>query len=364
MKKKYFGMFESGNCFLIAMMAMALFQFVFSFIFKSIDTSLGGMKVSSWVMYAVNQIAIVSAVGIYSAVKKTNFLSLTSMNKKPKFVHIFLIPIIAVFCLFAFLPLSNAFAFIYELIHGKASVPIPTEPNIGIFIGSTIIMAILPAFGEEILLRGALVSGLRSKTPVFAIMISALMFSLMHGNPVQTVHQFLFGIVLCIVFLISGSLWTTIFLHFCNNFFTLLLVNFAPNLFEFGIGNYIWLFMFGLFLVCSFFLILVLYLFYFVSSKSSNKMYTKTEYEGFKLYTTDDTVMSMGGKQKKDRFLKSFFLFFGSLFTKRGWQKINYSLSDERTNTIQNKKEFYSIWIALIFLGVYWIVAFISGLVG
>lgn len=82
----------------------------------------------------------------------------------------------------------------------------------------------LPAFAEEFLMRGVVLNAAsRKRDYSYAILITAGMFSLMHGNPIQTVHQFLLGAVLAYVVLVSKSLWAGIFLHFFNNFLSLTL---------------------------------------------------------------------------------------------------------------------------------------------
>lgn len=82
-----------------------------------------------------------------------------------------------------------------------------------------LLLAVLPAFAEEFLMRGVVLNAAsRKRDYSYAILITAGMFSLMHGNPIQTVHQFLLGAVLAYVVLVSKSLWAGIFLHFFNNF--------------------------------------------------------------------------------------------------------------------------------------------------
>ena len=41
---------------------------------------------------------------------------------------------------------------------------------------------------------------------------------LMHGNPEQTVHQFIIGLVVGYLFLKSGNIWLGVIVHFFNNF--------------------------------------------------------------------------------------------------------------------------------------------------
>ena len=52
---------------------------------------------------------------------------------------------------------------------------------------------------------------------------------LMHGGPDQTIHQFAIGIVLGVAFVVSGSLWVPIIIHFTNNFVALTMAYITRN---------------------------------------------------------------------------------------------------------------------------------------
>ena len=47
--------------------------------------------------------------------------------------------------------------------------------------------------------------------------VSAFLFTIMHGGPEQTVHQFILGVVFGYIFVTTGNLWVTILIHFFNN---------------------------------------------------------------------------------------------------------------------------------------------------
>ena len=70
-----------------------------------------------------------------------------------------------------------------------------------------IISCVTPAVCEEILFRGTIASGLKEKGFKIALFGSAIIFTLMHGNPEQTVHQFIIGLVVGYIFLKTGNIW-------------------------------------------------------------------------------------------------------------------------------------------------------------
>lgn len=79
-----------------------------------------------------------------------------------------------------------------------------------------------PVF-EEWLCRGMVLRGLLGNNvkPVWAIIISALFFALIHLNPWQAVPAFLLGCLFGYVYYKTGSLKLTMLMHFTNNTFAL-----------------------------------------------------------------------------------------------------------------------------------------------
>ena len=86
------------------------------------------------------------------------------------------------------------------------------------FILEFIVMCLVPGVCEEFLFRGAILSNLRPFGRSNAILISAFLFSMMHQNAEQTLYTFAAGIVLGVVYEMTGSIWCTTVLHVINNF--------------------------------------------------------------------------------------------------------------------------------------------------
>ena len=82
--------------------------------------------------------------------------------------------------------------------------------------------AVLPALLEELVFRGFVMQPLRRYGDWFAIITSALIFGLVHGNMTQVPFAILAGVALGYLNVVSGSMWMNILLHFLNNFISVL----------------------------------------------------------------------------------------------------------------------------------------------
>lgn len=91
--------------------------------------------------------------------------------------------------------------------------------GIGDFITSLIIVALLPAIFEETIFRGALQNLLSRwlKAPVWAIIITSIIFSAVHGSYDGFVPRMVLGFILGWLFYRTGNIWVSIVAHFINN---------------------------------------------------------------------------------------------------------------------------------------------------
>ena len=82
-----------------------------------------------------------------------------------------------------------------------------------------LVIAVVPAVGEELLFRGYLqkkLSNLLINTDI-AILITAFLFSVIHLDFHAIIPRFVLGILLGYLFYWSGSIWLPILAHFVNN---------------------------------------------------------------------------------------------------------------------------------------------------
>ena len=90
--------------------------------------------------------------------------------------------------------------------------------TIGGLVLNLIIIALIPAVGEELTFRGVVQQGLtRRMNPHVAIILSAAIFSFIHFQFYGFLTRMFLGMLLGYMFYITGSLWTSILMHFLNN---------------------------------------------------------------------------------------------------------------------------------------------------
>lgn len=91
-------------------------------------------------------------------------------------------------------------------------------------------IAIMAPVLEEILFRGIILDGyLKNYNPAKSIVISALLFALIHGNIAQGIGAFVMGIVVGVLYWRTQSLLLCIGLHFVNNFTAALFIVLDPE---------------------------------------------------------------------------------------------------------------------------------------
>ena len=88
------------------------------------------------------------------------------------------------------------------------------DPSVVIMFMTTVIA---PAFAEEFLFRGVVYGNLRPFGRTQAILISATLFSLMHQNIGQTFYTFVGGMVMAVMYEVTGSIWCGVLFHLFNN---------------------------------------------------------------------------------------------------------------------------------------------------
>jgi hypothetical protein len=85
--------------------------------------------------------------------------------------------------------------------------------------------------GEEMLFRGFLFNLLKRRIGVWpGIVLSGLVFALVHGYFIGAVPVFLLGMALAYTYQRTGSLWTSILFHATNNGIAVLLACFFPSM--------------------------------------------------------------------------------------------------------------------------------------
>ncbi len=86
------------------------------------------------------------------------------------------------------------------------------------FLLSLLATAVVPPLVEEFACRGLILGILRKYGDGFAVLVSAILFGLMHGNFDQMPFAFMVGLVLGYIVVKTDSLWIAVAVHAANNF--------------------------------------------------------------------------------------------------------------------------------------------------
>lgn len=234
---------DIGASFAIAVLLTAIVSLLSSLIAQifGIDSNDYALRIVST---AVNTLAIGSTAFIYAKMSKANVVTATKLKAKPPVAHIGWGCLATLFLITFMTPLNN---WLCKLI---VAIGLP-NPNVSIefdIVSMIVLAAVLPAFCEEIVFRGTIAGALESnKNKLASLAICGALFSVFHMNPAQTVHQFVLGAFLALLLFRSGSLWTTVIVHFFNNIAVIALsAIFGEKLDIFFDKNAIWLFFVGL----------------------------------------------------------------------------------------------------------------------
>lgn len=87
------------------------------------------------------------------------------------------------------------------------------------FLMAVVIIAFIPALFEEVFFRGAIQNLLEKwwKNPWMAIIVTSLLFSLIHLSIYLFLSRAILGFALGLMFYITRNIWVSVFAHFANN---------------------------------------------------------------------------------------------------------------------------------------------------
>ncbi len=108
---------------------------------------------------------------------------------------------------------------------GEGSEFVPTTAY-GIFL-FYVAQALLPAVLEEWAFRGLILKNLLPFGKSGAIIISSVLFGIMHVDPPRVIFATGLGLLLAICYEYTGSLWISMLIHFVNNAFSVSVATFV-----------------------------------------------------------------------------------------------------------------------------------------
>lgn len=148
--------------------------------------------------------------------------------KKVSFCHLLLTLVICASMIYLATLISVVWNAILQLMGYTSSSSATDYSSVGVLFLELFMTAVLPGFCEEFTHRGLLFYGYRD-SGFKVVIVSALLFSLMHQSIRQTGYTFFDGIVIALLFYYTGSIWPGILVHFLNNAYAVLSGYFGIN---------------------------------------------------------------------------------------------------------------------------------------
>lgn len=116
--------------------------------------------------------------------------------------------------------LLNAFLSVFGLKYDLSTEI--TERGVLIFILAVLSTAVVPALVEEFACRGVMFGLLKEHSEGMAIIVTSVIFGIVHSNFVQIPFAFMMGLSLAVIRIKTGTLWIAVLVHFLNNFVSVL----------------------------------------------------------------------------------------------------------------------------------------------
>lgn len=237
MKNEY-TVLDAFKCFfflIILMVGVSLvFEIVLSIIASTSGMTLEDISNSEGVTILknlLNPLVFIMYFFVYTGIKKLNPKDALSDGQKISLLPISISMVLAVICIFLFTPFMNLIEYWFAGLGYTADGSIPLMEKMQssgtYFLLGILIYALLPAIAEELIFRGIIQKGLSTKlNGVATILLTTIMFVLVHGSLQQTVYQMIVGLMLSYIMCVGGSILYSIILHFLNNLFVLLFSTF------------------------------------------------------------------------------------------------------------------------------------------
>ena len=141
--------------------------------------------------------------------------------RKVSVITIFLSILIGFACYFFNIAIANFFGSVIR-IFGYEDAPSmfssSGSASVTSFVFEVLFVAVLPAICEETLHRGLLLKGLSSMGIERSVILSSVLFGLMHMNVNQLFYTAILGFIIALSVVIAKSIIPAMIIHFMNNF--------------------------------------------------------------------------------------------------------------------------------------------------
>ncbi len=227
--KKDYSVKDSGILFILTLLAPSFLVSIVMLIVKAIFPSISD-SAYYYTALTINQLGFFLCFYLYSKSQKVNIRQATNLKFNLNAWQIVIIVALGLVSMYGFSTLVNYMEWLIRQLGygGEASFSFLNFSNFGMLCVNIVLVALVPAICEELVFRGTIMNGLKKYGPYLMIVLSGLMFSIMHLNIEQSIYQFVLGMVLASVSMITGTILASMILHFFNNALILVLNFIVP----------------------------------------------------------------------------------------------------------------------------------------
>lgn len=213
LKRNSFNMLDSA----LACLWFIVLQFIFVSFYSALPSSISSNAFVLIIAQIFIEAVFLLASFMTAKIRDVEWVKATTVKCKINYKAIVLALALAVVTMICFAPVTDLFMYAIQSLGYKYKASSINVSNFGLYLVSLVVHCAVPAITEEILFRGTICAGLSTKNKHLAVIVSAFIFMLMHGWPVQTMHQIILGIVFGYLFITTGNIWLSILVHFFNN---------------------------------------------------------------------------------------------------------------------------------------------------
>lgn len=233
-KKYQYKSEDAGKVFFFAIIALLALNLIFSLVAQQIASgseldkaeAIENVYNSTLFNSLFALFSLLVLVGVFFAHKRIeNFtFSASKINVKIKWHTILVCIAVGTIALLGLQYLTGVFDDFLSLIKFPLDqTSVFKLDNFGQFVVGVLVLALIPAIGEELIFRGVILHGLNSRySSLASILLSSAMFALFHMNLQQVFYQFLLGSIMAWAVLRTGSLISSMIIHFTSNFLVVL----------------------------------------------------------------------------------------------------------------------------------------------
>ena len=171
------------------------------------------------IQIVVSSVSFIFSFWFYAKVMKARITDVCAFGKPKEVAKVFPFVVLGLGVCGLSNFLTSMAGGLFQSMGFEYNLKLPENPtNLFGIILTYVAVSITPALVEEFAIRGVVLGVLRKYGDSFAIMASALVFGLMHGNFAQIPFAFILGVYFGYVVIKTGSVWPAVIIHFLNNF--------------------------------------------------------------------------------------------------------------------------------------------------